>query len=312
MKLGEPDAPTVADRGSGPHPSLPGLVGQAPLWLRACNEVDAVLASGEWLVVEGEPGVGKLALLRGVQLRRQPGVRLTVLDAADAAADATWTASVRTALADGAQSVVIRHVDSLDGPGLRALSGALRAAHRRDGAVEGARPPWVAVTVTQANGNADLAGLLRQFPSTVNVPPLRLHLDDLRPLVSSFLARLGYDGRLACSPEAMRLLMRSSWPGNVEQVHQVLRGIVQHRRAGVIRAADLPPQTQALSRRRLSPLESMERDAIVTSLKDSNGNKVQAARAVGMSRATIYRKIHEYGIIVPVAGGPTHGSRSQP
>jgi transcriptional regulator of acetoin/glycerol metabolism len=49
----------------------------------------------------------------------------------------------------------------------------------------------------------------------------------------------------------------------------------------------------------LSTLESMERDAIVRSLADSHGNKVQAARSLGMSRATIYRRIHEFGIVAP-------------
>jgi transcriptional regulator of acetoin/glycerol metabolism len=43
----------------------------------------------------------------------------------------------------------------------------------------------------------------------------------------------------------------------------------------------------------------MERDAIVQSLLDFDGNKVKAAESLGMSRATIYRKIHEYGIVVP-------------
>ena len=54
-----------------------------------------------------------------------------------------------------------------------------------------------------------------------------------------------------------------------------------------------------MSRRLLSPLESMERDAIVQSLLDCDGNKVKAAESLGMSRATIYRKIHEYGIVTP-------------
>jgi transcriptional regulator of acetoin/glycerol metabolism len=95
----------------------------------------------------------------------------------------------------------------------------------------------------------------------------------------------------------MQLLVRSSWPGNTEQLWQVLRRVVQHRRTGSIQPADLPPECWTVSRRLLSPLESIERDAIVQSLQDHDGNKVRAAEALGMSRATIYRKIHEYGIV---------------
>jgi hypothetical protein len=56
-----------------------------------------------------------------------------------------------------------------------------------------------------------------------------------------------------------------------------------------------------VSRRVLSPLESIERDAIVQSLLDHGGNKIRAARALGMSRATIYRRIHEYGIVTQLS-----------
>ncbi|HEV7209802.1 MAG TPA: helix-turn-helix domain-containing protein, partial [Mycobacteriales bacterium] len=85
----------------------------------------------------------------------------------------------------------------------------------------------------------------------------------------------------------------------VGQLLQMLKGVVQHRRTGSIQPCDLPPETFTVSRRLLSPLESMERDAIVRSLLDAQGNKAEAARALGMSRATIYRKIHEYGIVAP-------------
>ena len=95
----------------------------------------------------------------------------------------------------------------------------------------------------------------------------------------------------------MRLLMRNRWPGNVEQLCETLRKIVAHRRTGVIELADLPADALATARRVLSPLESIERDAIVSALLDHDGNKVGAARALGMSRATIYRRIHEYGIV---------------
>jgi sigma-54 dependent transcriptional regulator, acetoin dehydrogenase operon transcriptional activator AcoR len=97
----------------------------------------------------------------------------------------------------------------------------------------------------------------------------------------------------------MQLLQRSSWPGNTEQLWQVLKQVVHHKRSATIYPGDLPPECWAVSRRLLSLLESMERDAIVQALLDSHGNKVKTGESLGMSRATIYRKIHEYGIVTP-------------
>ena len=97
----------------------------------------------------------------------------------------------------------------------------------------------------------------------------------------------------------MQLLLRSTWPGNVQQVLDTLRWVLKHQRTGVITPADLPPELQSLSRRRLTTLESLERDAIVMALGDAHGNKAGAARSLGMSRATIYRKVREYGILAP-------------
>ncbi|MEP6814102.1 MAG: GAF domain-containing protein [Marmoricola sp.] len=276
---------------------LPGLVGSGPPWLHACHEIEAVFRSGQWLAVEGEPGVGKLALLRAVQLRRQPVGRFVVLEALGASTEPDWRSAVRLAIHGDTDSVVIRHVDRLGGPELRGLASALLDAR----GVTRERPLWVGVTLGHAHKSKELLDLLRLFPSTLEVPPLRLHIEDLKPLVTHFLSRLGQGGNLVCSPEAMRLLMRMSWPGNAEQVHQILHEVVKHRRSGRIEPDDLPPEAHTVSRRVLSPLESMERDAIVTRLTEAHGNKLQAASALGMSRATIYRKIHDYGIVSPTS-----------
>jgi transcriptional regulator of acetoin/glycerol metabolism len=277
---------------------LPGLVGTGPLWLRGCHQVDAVYASSEWLALGGERGVGKLALIRAVHQRRNPARHFQVLDAADAGGP-DWPEQVRRELLDGEGDLVIRHVDRLKIRRLDALSTALAEAM----AAGKQRSLWVAVTLSEAQGqiSGDLAELLRSFPSTVELPPLRHHSEDLHELVPFFLARLNRGGRLTCSPEAMQLLLRSSWPGNTQQLWQILKQVVQHRRTGTIHPNDLPPECWTVSRRLLSPLESMERDAIVQSLLDHEGNKVKAAKSLGMSRATIYRKIHEYRIVVPAS-----------
>jgi sigma-54 dependent transcriptional regulator, acetoin dehydrogenase operon transcriptional activator AcoR len=292
VKLVDTDRRAAAETAAQGRIFLPGLVGSGPLWLRGCHQVDAVYGSGEWLALQGEPGVGKLALVRSVHQKRNPARRLHVLDAADSA-DQGWLARVRLELLEGEGDLVIRHVDRLSARRLHALSTALETAAGRKHAL------WVAVTLQKGRMGTDLAGLLRFFPSTVELAPLRHHIEDLHDLVPFFLAKLKQHGKLVCSSEAMQLLQRSSWPGNTEQLWQVVKQVVQHRRTGAIQPHDLPPECWTVSRRLLSPLESMERDAIVASLHDHEGNKVKAAESLGMSRATIYRKIHEYGIVTP-------------
>ncbi len=237
VKLIEPSRRPAPDTAHAALMTLPGLVGSGALWLRGCQQVQEVYESGEWLVLEGEPGVGKLAVLRAVQEAVAAG-------------------------RSGAQRVAVTRTLGSDAP-------------------------------------ANLAELLRSFPRTVALPPLRHHVEDLPDLIRFFMGRLSQHGRLTCSPEAMTLLARSTWPGNIEQLWQVIRQIVRHKRVGSIEPADLPPECWTVSRRLLSPLEALERDAIVQSLLDSGGNKAKAAESLGMSRATIYRKIHGYGIVIP-------------
>ena len=296
VKLLESASRPAAAAGAGSHACRfgPGLVGSGPLWLRGCRQVDAACASGVWLSLEGEPGVGKLALLRAVHRRRNPAGAFHVLDAADAG-DHDWMVRALGELLEGEGNLAIRHIDRLSTLRLQALWIALEQAL----AAGRQQVLWVAVTLSQSPVSDDLAGLLKFFPSTVELPPLRHHIEDLHELVPFFLAKLNPHGTPVCSPQAMQLLLRSNWPGNTEQLWQVLRRVVQHRRTGTIHPGDLPPECWSVSRRLLSPLESIERDAIVQSLLDHQGNKAKAAESLGISRATIYRKTHEYGIITP-------------
>jgi transcriptional regulator of acetoin/glycerol metabolism len=307
VKLVAPAAPPSAETISARAAmALPGLVGSGAAWRRACRLAEASYERGEWLALEGEHGVGKLALVRAVHQRRNPAAPCHVLDAADAAHDHDWVAQVRAELLEGTGMLVLRHVHLLNARQVRTLAGALQEARDAESASSagGTTPPGmrVAVTLDRAAARADLAGLLRLFPGSVDVPPLRHHSEDLRDLVPFFLGKLSQQGRVTCSTAAMQLLLRHTWPGNAAQLWQVLKQVVQRRRVGQIMPEDLPPECWTVSRRVLSPLESIERDAIVQSLLDHGGNKIRAARALGMSRATIYRRIREFGIVTPDAG----------
>ena len=99
----------------------------------------------------------------------------------------------------------------------------------------------------------------------------------------------------------MRVLMRNLWPATSSSS---TRCCAPRWRAAAPGSStkDLPPECRATTRRVLTPLEAIECDAIVDALLDTDGNKAEAARQLGMSRATIYRKIRGYGLS-PVGSG---------
>ncbi|WP_243770187.1 sigma-54-dependent Fis family transcriptional regulator [Amycolatopsis acidicola] len=287
VKLLEPEAETGETSLPMLPMFLPGVVGSAPPWLRCGHDLDRSFARREWVVLAGEPGTGKYTLARGVHQRRHPAGRLHVLDAARAEEMRDLR---RELIEDPPDSLVIRHVDRLPPEGVRDLAAALEEVR------DDAHAPWVALTL-RSDADPELAGLLAFFPRTVVVPPLRGHAEDLADLVPLFLSRLSTG--LTCSPAALHLLMRASWPGNVAQLYRVLKQVSKRRRTGTVLPVDLPAEYHTFTRRPLNRFETVERDAIVRSLEDADGNKLRAAKLLGISRATIYRKIHEYGIVTP-------------
>ncbi|WP_433557789.1 sigma-54-dependent Fis family transcriptional regulator [Pseudonocardia xinjiangensis] len=293
-------APEISRTRQAALPAMTSLtaVGSGVLWVKCCQAVDRHFHNREWLVLEGEAGTGKTTIARATHQRRTPAAHLRLLDADDYGP--RWIAEIIDELENGSGTLVLTHVDRLAPDGIRALADALEP-HRESTDPE---RPWVVVTV--GPGGLDASVLLECFPRTVQVPPLRHHVEDVAELVPHLLTRLTRGNDLTCSSDALRVLMRNRWPGNIEQLYQVLRKAVARRRSGVLTAADLPPECRAITRRVLTPLEAIECDAIVDALLDNDGNKAEAARHLGMSRATIYRKIRGYGISVP---GLEAGSR---
>jgi transcriptional regulator of acetoin/glycerol metabolism len=273
--------------------TLPGLAGRSPAWARVCQEVDSHCRRRSWLLLVGEPGVGKVALARAVQRHLFPDVPMTIVDAADCPHEGfeAWLASVREQLQDATGTVLLRHLDCLGLAAAQALAGALDQVRGADSR------PWVVGTLAAATiVGKELDTLLRHFESSVTVPPLRHRIADVQDLVPLLVTRHARNTGVECSPEVLQLLLRKDWPGNVAELEQVLRTALERQRSGQIRLEDLPEDVHATSRRVLTPWESIERDAIALALVKTRGNRTEAAARLGISRATIYRKIHAYGI----------------
>jgi sigma-54 dependent transcriptional regulator, acetoin dehydrogenase operon transcriptional activator AcoR len=121
----------------------------------------------------------------------------------------------------------------------------------------------------------------------VEIPPLRTRPEDIGPIAASLLAAR----RLR--PEALQLLERLPWPGNVRELAVALHAT----HAAAIGVDDLPADLRAQAARvPTSGLQRLEAEAISRALAGCGGNKRDAARALGISRSTLYRKLRAYGL----------------
>lgn len=287
-----------ASRPEVPHHQVspPGLSGSSPAWRRCVEQVCSCYDAREWFVLSGEPGTGKKTVLRAVHQQRNPTSGIHFLDPPEHTGVASWIDRLTGLLDDPATMVVIHHADALSDE----VSAALRDRLQQLPTDSATSAPYrVAVTVTDTEWWNDALSIL--FPAVVEVPPLRHHLDDLPELASRLLGRAVKGGHPpTLSEAALAQLGRLDWPGNIAQLRDVIAELVKYRNAGTIDVNDLPAKARTSNHRRLTPIEALERDAIVEALLDNDQRPAQAASALGMSRATIYRKLRRYGISLPI------------
>jgi sigma-54 dependent transcriptional regulator, acetoin dehydrogenase operon transcriptional activator AcoR len=266
---------------------IPGLAGRDGAWLRCCQQVRQCCSDRRWVMIEGEKGSGRARLAQAVGQYMKPGRTVRVLRAETFPSAARLVAELAAESGDEDFAVVIADVDDIDSDTLESITSMLAMRAGRG---------WIAATKSFAHPSASITQLLPLFTDTVTVPALRHRIDDLEELVPLLLREITRGADVELAPEAMRQLSRLPWPGNVAQLRRVLTETVARQRSGIISVDKLPPECRSITRRKLTQMEALERDAIVRSLHDNGGNKQEAARALGMSRATIYRKINDYGI----------------
>lgn len=270
---------------------LPDLVGVSSPWRALDHEAAEMAATDEHVLITGERGVGKLALAKAIAALR--GLDPTIVEAVDAEVlgPADWLREVsRTIdLLSDTSVVVVTHLERLGADTVEALAGLL------DGR---SVPSLVTAVLADANRaeawSFDPAGM---FTGRLHVPALRHRLEDLAPLARYFDARHGA-GRRVWSTNALQIMQRYFWPGNVREVEQLVKALLARSSpTAEVTANDLPEEMRrAAVRRPLSRLEQAEVDVILAALTEANGNKEVAAQLIGMHRATLYRKIAGYGL----------------
>ena len=141
---------------------------------------------------------------------------------------------------------------------------------------------------------ADLYYRLNVFD--IRIPPLRERRDDILPLAAGFLRE--FAGATAeLTPEAMEALRRHEWPGNVRELRNVLERALIMCDGPVIDAEHLCLRARKdVPLSSTTDLETLEKHAIERAMREADGNKVRAAKQLGISRMQLYTRLRKFGL----------------
>ncbi|SFH14509.1 Transcriptional regulator of acetoin/glycerol metabolism [Desulfotomaculum arcticum] len=135
----------------------------------------------------------------------------------------------------------------------------------------------------------------------IHIPPLVERKEDIIPLAEHFLEKTGF--RCMISPTAINMLINYNWPGNVRELENVIERAASLCDEGIIKPNNLPEEIKQKKQVIMSDvygktykLREMESVTIYSTLKKYNGNCTMAAKELGISRTTLYRKLKQYNI----------------
>ena len=139
----------------------------------------------------------------------------------------------------------------------------------------------------------------------IEIPPLRNRADDILPLAERFAVDYGASQPVKFSPGAIARLRSYPWPGNILELRNAMERAVRLARESEILAEHLPSEPMPIeggAGRLREHVDSVERDAIIKALADSNNNQTHAAKRLGISRRALIYKMEKYGLKRPPKG----------
>ena len=279
------------------EPGAGSLTELSHAWNTALLRAGEALARGHVVAAVGEPGTGRASLLAQAERRHHPRGRILAASAPAPADMEQWLSLWTPEVGKPHTAVIVRHVDQLPAWAAERLC-ALRGSPdpTTDPTAGSASGPAVPFSMTADRFEDIPTALASIIDTVVHVPPLRERIEDVVPL-ARHAARRARGRDIELTPAAQHALENHAWPGNVSQLHEVVRAAALH--TNTIDLAHLPPDVLAGSSRKLSRIEAFERDEIIRVLTQEGVTMREAAQELGMSRATVYRKVTQYDIRIP-------------
>ncbi len=311
---------------------LGGMVGRSAPMRDVFDAIRRVGPTDATVLVSGETGTGKELAARAIHdastRRASPFMPVNCAALAEGLLESELFGHLRGAftgaIADKRGLFEAAHggtlfLDEVGDMGLRLQQRLLRALQEREvtpvGAVTPRRVDVRVIAATNRDLDAERAAgrfrddlFFRLNVFRVHLPPLRERAADVPLLLEAALARLrartGQAAPHGFSPLAIRLLRRYDWPGNVRELFAVVESAAIRADGERIGAQHLPPEVRTAttsiaideSRYQRPSDNADERASILAALEQAGGVRSRAARLLGMSRTTLWRKLRQYGL----------------
>ena len=309
------------------RPGFGGLIGVSAKMQRVYKMIEKVSQHKHPVLILGESGTGKELVARSIHFlgirQNKPfvpvdcsGLVATLIESelfGHVKGAFTGAQHARTGLLEAGNGGTV-FLDEIGDLPLDLQSKLLRVLQEREirpvGGIERVRIDLRIIAATNRDlESAARTGAFRQdlyFRLNVvqiKLPPLRERKSDIPLLVNSFLEKFGDPERpiRTISEDAMRRLMAYDWPGNVRELENAVERAVALGSGPILHIGDLPSNLQqdsnekTLDSNELTTIEEMERRFILRALRETNGDKLAAARLLGIGKTTLYRKLKQYG-----------------
>jgi two-component system NtrC family response regulator len=299
-------------------------VGTSPAWHEVIRRATQVAATEATTCLQGESGTGKEVIARFIHHRsprwRGPFIAINCAALPEQLLESELFGFERGAFTGAQQSKPgqielaaggVLFLDEVTEMTPAAQAKFLRVLQEREflrlGGIRSVRVDVRVIAATNRNLDdavahgafrTDLYYRLNVFD--IRLPPLRERRDDIPLLASGFLRELG-DGKVELTPQAIDALRHHDWPGNVRELRNVLERAlimcdgrfidVEHLRLRARKDVpkDVPPSNS-------TDLETLERHAVERAMREAGGNKVRAARQLGISRMQLYGRLRKFGL----------------